>query len=120
MPNKQDYTRQFLSQLPETERVTPEQAMVAWWQDIRVSGGLRLSYEGYQLLEKLKIEHFDFELPRGANNRPAILVALNQALSCPYFISVTKNPKIVFFGSKEATMYSLYGDIARFAAALTR
>jgi hypothetical protein len=120
MLDKQYYTQQFLSKLPTADCITFDQAIIAWWQDIRMVGGLRLSVKGYHLLKKLNVEHFDFEIPptQIGWNWPSQLLTLNRALDCPYFIQTGKYSKIVLFGSREATMYSLYGDIKRFISAL--
>jgi len=121
MSNKQIFTQQFLLLLSETDCITLDQAMISWWQDIRFNGGLRLTFDGYQLLRNLGVEQFAFDVVAGnISLRPATLLTLNRHLACPYFLQAGKNPKIVFFGSKEATMYSLYGDINRFVAALSR
>ena len=117
MLSKLDYTRQILKQLPADECPSEEDALSMWWQDIRPDGGLRLSAEGCVLFDRLKIKGYEFEVPPNTPARANTLLILSNKLTCPYYIVVGKNPRLVLFGSKEATMYSLYGDINRFIAA---
>ena len=90
MLSKADYTRQILEQVPEQARIEFDYAIQAWWQDIRPDSGFI---------------HY---------------ITLNKKLTSPYFLSLGKKPQIILFGSKEATMYSLYGDIERFVQSLSQ
>jgi hypothetical protein len=114
MSNKRIFTQQFLLLLSETDCITLDQAMVSWWQDLRFNGGLRLSFEGFQLLKQLKVEYFNFDVLPGTHARAQVLIVLNKSLECPYFLQAGKYPKIVFFGSQEAVWINLYGNIERF------
>lgn len=118
MLSKLDYTQQILEQLPADKRPTEEEALSSWWQDIRSDGGLRLSPEGCILFKKLGIASYEFEIPRNTSVLPNTLLTLGNKLTCPYYIAIGKTPMLVLFGSKEATMYSLYGDINRFIKAI--
>lgn len=118
MLSKLDYTRQILKQLPADKRPTEDDALSTWWQDIRPDGGLRLSPEGCVLFKKLGIVSYDFEIPRSTPVRANTLLILGNKLTCPYYIAISKTPVLMLFGSKEATMYSLYGDINRFISAI--
>jgi hypothetical protein len=51
---------------------------------------------------------------------PGRLLTLDRKLTCPYYISLGKKPKLLLFGSREATMYSLYGDIDKFIKGIAR
>jgi hypothetical protein len=44
------------------------------------------------------------------------MLALDRKIQMPYYISATKGipKKIVFFGSREAVMINLYGDLQKF------
>lgn len=120
MLSKLDYTQQILKQLPADKRLSEEAALALWWQDIRPDGGLRLSPEGCVVFNYLNISSYEFDVPPSTPARANTLLVLNKKLTCPYYFKLGKAPKIVFFGSKEATMYSLYGDIDKFVAGLTR
>ena len=120
MLSKLDYTRQLLTQIPEGERPSEDYALSVWWQDIRPDSGLRLSAEGCVIFKQLGIAAYEFEIPPGAPVRPNTLLVLNNKLTCPYYLVIGKKPKLVLYGSKEATMYSLYGDINRFIVSISR
>ena len=118
MLSKLDYTQQILKQLPAEERPTEEDALSMWWQDIRPDGGLRLSSEGCVIFDQLGITSYEFEIPPNTPARANTLLTLSNKLTCPYYIVISKKPRLVLFGSKEATLYSLYGDINRFIKAI--
>lgn len=120
MLTKLDYTRKLLSQLAEQDRVPEYQALEAWWRDIRYETCLRLSAEGYSVFNDLSISGYEFELQPNILTRANILLILSRKLTCPYYIHIGKKPCLILFGSKEATMYSLYGDIIRFVKALAQ
>lgn len=117
MLSKRDYTRQIIKQLP-AGTWEEDYALSVWWQDIRPEGGLRLSPEGCTVFIRLGIDRYEFEIPPDTSVRTGVLLILSNKLTCPYYIVVGKKPKLILFGSKEATMYSLYGDINRFIAAI--
>lgn len=120
MLSKLDYTQQLLKQLPVNDCPSEEDALSMWWQDIRPDGGLRLSAEGCVLFGRLKITSYEFEIPPNTPARPSTLLILSNKLTCPYYIAIGKKPRLVLFGSKEATMYSLYGDINKFISAINQ
>ena len=118
MPSKQYLTQQLLNQLPADERPSFEQAMKSWWQDIRDDSGLRLSISGYDAFKFLKIELHDFEFTKALS--PSLLMTLNRKLDCPYYLKAGKTPKLVLFGSQQAVMYAMYGDMEKFLRYLDR
>lgn len=118
MLNKADYTRTILDQVPKQVRLEFDHAMQAWWYDIRPDAGLRLTMSGFKVFKDLGIVHYEFDVPATVLAKPRQLIVLNKKLTCPYFLSIGKKPKIILFGSKEATVYSLYGDISKFVSGL--
>jgi hypothetical protein len=120
MLSKLDYTRQIIKQMSEDERPTEEDALSMWWQDIRPEGGLRLSSEGCVTFNNVGIKSYEFEVPPSIPAKPIILITLNEKLTCPYYIVLGKRPRLIFFGSKEATWYALYGDINKFVDILRK
>ena len=91
--------------------------MYEWWQN--ANGGWRLTYIGFKALEQYKLEHWDFDIPRLVPS-PGLLLSLDRRLESPYYLQISKESRICFFGSKEATMYALFQDVKRFVAALQR
>jgi len=95
-----------------------EQAMKTWWSNIREHGGLRLTTEGYNVCNHVDIASYEFTVPETLPTTPRHLLALDQKLTCPYYIKVGKNPKLLMFGSQEAVMFALYGDVEKFITSL--
>jgi len=118
MPSKQYLTQQLLNQLPADERPGVEEVLKSWWQDPRDDSGLRLSTPGYDVFKFLKIERHEFEFTKALN--PGLLMTLNRKLDCPYYLKVGKTPKLVLFGSQQAIMYAMYGDMEKFLRYLDR
>lgn len=120
MLSKSQITQQILLQLPDNDRPSFEQAMKSWWQDIRTHSGLRLSISGYDAFSRLQIEQHQFDVPKNSLHFSRHLVTLNKKLPCPYYILVGKNSKLIIFGSDQAVIYALYGDLEKFLAYLQR
>ena len=119
--NRAELTQRIYNQLPEAPgRISLAQANELWWQDIRDDGGLRLSRYGYHVFEELNIEKYVFSVPANTPASPSQLIALSRHVTCPYFLRIGKTPSITLYGSREAVMYSLYGDIKRFVQAISR
>jgi hypothetical protein len=118
MPDKQRLTQQLLTQLPEDDRPSFEWALKSWWQDLRDDGGLRLSISGYDVFKFLSIEQHVFDFSRVLS--PSLLMTLNRKLDCPYYLKVGKTPKLIIFGSQQAIMYAMYGDLEKFLRYLER
>lgn len=115
MPSKLELTKKLTAQ---SDIWTVEDAMQHWWQN--PNGGWRLTYDGFRAFEQYKLEHWDYETPAAIQAKAGILLTLDRKLAAPYYIRIGKSPLLCFFDSKEAIMYSLYGDINRFVSALSR
>ena len=96
---------------------TVSDAMEHWWQNR--NGGWRLTYDGFKALKHYDIEHWEFDAPRLVPS-PGLLLALDRKLTAPYYLHISKESKICFFSSREATMYALYNDVKRFVTSLQR
>lgn len=106
----------MVEQLPDGAVETVDQAMNLWWYNIRQNGGLRLSELGYFVMKKiLDIESYEIAINWETFDRRTIL-SLDRKLQMPYYIAVKKKipQSIVFFGSREAMLAQLYGDINKF------
>ena len=114
--DKRKLTETLVKQLDPELGITVETALSLWWYNLRAGGGMRLTQAGYETFTRLlKLEHYDYNLkPFDLNSK--IIIAMDRRLQQPYYI-VTKKMmpmQIVFFGSKEAMMANLYGDIKKF------
>ena len=116
---KLSITLGLLEKLPEDRREPWDQAMVTWWANIRPEGGLRLTRHGYEILhDVLQYESWSLDLSgqsyTSMNKR--VILDLDRKLEWPYFIDFNprkKTRRIVLFGSREAMMATMYGDLAR-------
>jgi hypothetical protein len=97
--------------------------MATWWVNLRSEGGMRLTRHGYEILrEVLDLESWSFDLAEPNQSTGAwrarltkrMILDLDRKLEWPYYLDFDprkKRARIVFFGSQEAMMASLYGDL---------
>jgi hypothetical protein len=114
--DKLKITQTILAELPEEHGMDVETAMKVFWYNIRTNGGLRLTELGYFTFKKiLALESYSMEIDWETFDRTTIL-KLDRQLQMPYYIEVNKKiPKnIIFFGSREAMMAKLYGNLNKF------
>jgi len=125
MPNRKlSIITQLRDDIPEHQRETVEQAMITWWTNIRRDGGMRLTTHGYQILhDVLKIESWQLDLSDQEKNGAwraridkRMILDLDRRLEWPYYLDFNarkKTRRIVFFGSREAMMATMYGDLKK-------
>jgi hypothetical protein len=121
MLNKHTVTKQFLEQLPGKVQPLPtfDRALKQWWFNIRENGGMRLTEHGYIVFNVLELERWEHNLDSKIINAD-LLLTLDQKLTCPYYITPGKQPRLVMFGSQETMMLKLYGDIDQYLSMLSR
>ena len=116
MRDKVELTRQLVAKLPP-DTWTVDQARITWWYNFRDSGGMRLTKSGYDaFVNELDIEYYEFTIPETTRFNQRMILALDRRLQMPYYIKVEKHrvAKLIFFGSREAVLASLYGDLEKF------
>lgn len=116
MRDKLELTRRLVDQLPQGS-YTVEQARVTWWYNVREGGGMRLTPEGFNVFVKqLNIECYEFDISEKSKFSQRIILELDRRLQMPYYIKRERNRvhKLVFFGSREAVLANLYGDLEQF------
>jgi hypothetical protein len=118
MLNKFQLTQELITRYPDAPSL--DEAMATWWQNIRNDGGLRLTYQGFYVFENLlELSSYTFELSEKLLT-PRNLLAMDRRMTCPYYmVNNRKLNKLVMFGSKEAMMAALHGDMQRFINSLT-
>lgn len=107
---KVDITQKILVQTGDTNSL--EHALVSWWQNIRADGGYRLTSQGFDVFDN-QFDSYQIELKNTKNITPKILLYLDKKIDYPYYIDRRKKV-IHLFGSKEAMMVLLYGDIVTY------
>ena len=78
---------------------------------------MRLTGPGYQIfVDKLDIARYEFAITDPHSFNQHVILSLDKKMQMPYYISATKGipKKIVFFGSREAVMVNLYGNLEQF------
>jgi len=115
--DKKKLTEELIALLPDEQRISVASAMPAWWFNIRRNGGMRLTGLGYQtFVDELELEHYSYAIDNPMLFNQQTILTLDRKMQMPYYISATKGipKKIVFFGSKEAVMVNLYGNLQQF------
>ena len=117
MRDKQKLTAQLVAQLPDQYRVSTETARTTWWFNIRPSGGMRLTDVGCRAFkERLDVKHYEYRIQDPFSINQKTILKLDRLLQEPYYIVTVKArvAAILFFGSKEAMLVNLYGDLEKF------
>ena len=117
MRDKQGLAEELVKQLDPDLGITVKRAMHTWWFNIRKNGGMRLTTLGYQLFTKeLDIARYEFAIADPLQFNQHIILDMDRKLQMPYYIHAVKGipKKIIFFGSKEAMVTNLYGDLKKF------
>lgn len=112
MSRRREVTEAILSLMPAASRITVEDAVRTWYRNIRSTGGFRLTELGYQALIEAGIQSWQTEINPKDLTRPGIL-ALDRQMQWPYYID-TRRRRMIMFGSSEAMMITLYGDVRRY------
>lgn len=110
---KLHFTQRALENINDSS-ILLNQALTTWWHNLRPNGGLRLTDQGFKIFaDILKLEQYQYQFPTDRYIDINLLLNLDRKLKCPYYINKRKS-QIVFFGSKEAVLNSLYGDLKTF------
>lgn len=115
--DKHNLTQRLIELLPEVDRVSLNAALASWWFNIRRTGGMRLTSVGYTVLvNRLDLEHYGYTIADPLIFNKRLMLKLDRKMQMPYYIHAVKGiPKRVdFFGSKEAVMVNLYGNLEQF------
>jgi hypothetical protein len=117
MRNKKKLTEELVGQIDPELGHTVKRAMHTWWFNIRNNGGMRLTANGYRVFrEELDLVCYEFPINIPTDFNQQMILEMDNKLQMPYYIHAVKGipKKIVFFGSKEAVMTNLYGDLKKF------
>ena len=117
MRDKRKLTEELIALLADEDRVDLKFAISAWWFNLRRNGGMRLTGTGYStLVDLLELEHYSYSINDPHVFDKHLILKLDRKMQMPYYIHAVKGipKKIVFFGSKEAVMVNLYGNLEQF------
>ena len=125
MPNRKlDIVQALMPTVPLPYQQSIESAMKTWWVNIRRDGGMRLTDLGYEVMhDLLHLESWELDLRDQERQifTKRLILDLDRKLEWPYYIQVNikrKVRRIVFFGSREAMMATLYGDLQQWLDSL--
>lgn len=115
MTNKTTLTKVFLKQLDKsTDETSVKQYMPIWWQNTRSKdkGGLRLTDEGYKILQDIGLAVYDIPFPPDMPMTTQVIIFLDQFIDCPYYIT---NRSIIVTNEKKAVELTLFsGDLRKY------
>ena len=114
--DKVKLTQALVANLPEGFDETVEVAVKTWWSNIRKTGGMRLTEHGFYIFSRvLELDHYELEINPTPGNR-RIVLTLDRKLQSPYYIKIDKRipTSVYMFGSREAVIAQLYGDLEKF------
>jgi len=120
IPNVRDkhtLTQQLIKLLPTEQQPTAKAVMAVWWYNIRRTGGLRLTQTGFEVLsQQLELENWNYKIDNSVVFDQKIMLKLDKKMQLPYYIHAKKGipTHICFFGSREAVMANLYGNLLKF------
>jgi hypothetical protein len=110
-------TVKILDELPTDNKVSLKFAKTIWWQNPTRFGGYRLSDQGFDVFAKqLDLKYWTLSLPPVTIN---LCKELDSKIPSPFYVDV-KRRELMMFGSKEAMMASLHGDILRWLSTLKK
>jgi len=115
--DKKRLTQDLLTLLPAEHSMSVDLALPAWWFNLRRTGGMRLTRLGFEtFVRELDIEHYAYSIDDPVLFTQQTILTLDRKMQMPYYIDAVKGiPKqIIFFGSKEAVMVNLYGNLQQF------
>ncbi len=115
---KLEITQHLVGMMPDKLELTV--ALNQWWFNLRRSGGLRLTDHGFRALhDDLDLANWRFAVPdwRTTMNKQ-IYLELDRKMQYPYYVD-KRNRCVIFFGSREAMMANLYGDLETWLKSLS-
>jgi hypothetical protein len=115
--DKKKLTQELVELLPKEQRISPASAFNTWWYNLRSTGGLRLTTLGYiTFVDYLDLTQYEFRIDDTHEFNLRTVIALDRQLELPYYIVIKKGIplSVIFFGSKEAMLVNLYGNLQKF------
>ena len=115
MSNKLVFTKLFLRELGQSTNEQNVKAMMPlWWYNTRDKkvGGLRLTQEGFDVVQKIGLATYDIPYPREMPLTTQVIIFLDQFIDCPYYIT---NRSITVTNERKAVELGLFsGDLRKY------
>ena len=115
MVNKVTYTKLFLKEQGKSYNdESVKEFMPIWWYNTRdkSEGGLRLTEEGFDVVNEIGIQTYDIPYPRDMPITTQILIFLDKFIDCPYYLT---NRSITVTNEKKAVELGLFsGDLRKY------
>ena len=115
MSNKITYTKIFLKELGKTYNdISVQEYLHTWWFNTRQKdvGGLRLTDQGYEIIQEIGITTYDIPYPREMPLTTQIIIFLDKFIDCPYYLT---NRSITVTNEKKAVELTLFsGDLRKY------
>ena len=119
MDRKTAYTRTFMMLREDTiHDESVKTAYFTWWQNVREnyeSRSLRLTKQGFQMIEALDIKTYTIKFPNKIIFTPQTYLCLDEFVDCPYYVV---KAKIIVTMEKMALQLMLFaGDVTKYGLA---
>ena len=115
MSNKITYKKIFLKELGKTYNdISVQEYLHTWWFNTRQKdvGGLRLTDQGYEIIQEIGITTYDIPYPREMPLTTQIIIFLDKFIDCPYYLT---NRSITVTNEKKAVELTLFsGDLRKY------
>ncbi len=112
---KETYTKIFLKQLDKAATdLSVKEYLPLWWKNTRNKGdgGLRLTDEGYLVLQEIELATYDVPYPKDMPLTTQVIIFLDQFIDCPYYLT---NRSITVTNEKKAVELTLFsGDLRKY------
>lgn len=92
-------------------------AMVTWWKNPRMGGGLRLTKKGFKYMKKVFGKPFIWEFPDRKYLTSALVLDMDRIMNYPYYLEARnkKDPgRIYVYGEKDQVLFALVNDLKLF------
>ena len=81
--SKNVYTKVFLKELGKsTSDVDIQECLPLWWQNIRENGGLRLTDEGFNIINQIELAMYDIPFPLDMPITSQVIIFLDKFIDC--------------------------------------
>lgn len=100
---------------PDYNTADYDTALLTWWTNIRSSGGLGLTYNGFVAFHEAGIEHWDLEADKAYFSTFKNRLRLDRLFPTPYY---QWGAKVRIYDSRVFVMVQLHGGLAGYLDSL--